>query len=727
MTMGIFDDLIPPQQNQPVANASPPVSGSMFDDLIPSAAPAQQEPSPFYGENPFTPSQEMAKRFEQIKDIETRSETAPGTWREIDRIANKQQDYGLGNAALQGLTFGFGDEAKAAARAAGGEDYSVALAGEREGLKRYREDHPTKALLAELGGALPTVLIPGLNVARGANLAARVGNAAATGAAYGALYGAGTGEGAPGRAISSGTGGILGGLFGGVVPLGVSAVKGAAGAVDHALGNVGSMVRGAVNPEKEASRIVINALERDNPNISDLPGHAVAEMGIAQGRGQPLAVGDLGARHTRAAAKDAARTSIEAKGDLQDLLYGRAGESQGQRLTDFVNHLMGGNTNADARRQALESAAKSQNRAAYERAYREGDVGVWSPEIAGRLASDAFRGAVRDATRIGSDVAGASGERAVRNPFVFNEAGQGFLRKKADGSVEIPNLRFWDKVKQSLDSQIGRAQRAGDKGEVGRLTQLKNAFVADLDAAVPSYADARRGAAAFFGADDALSAGENFVSMKFGAPETRRALTKMSPAERQLFAEGFASRLVDTIKAIPDNRNAAINAAFNNPAARERLTMALGKRRADQLESFLRVENIMDMMKRAVTGGSDTFENFMRMGVASTLGATASGVATGSTDPVNLAIGAIVGGLTRKGAGVVNEAVARRVGEMLASNDPVIVRQALDRIGRSPALKRGIVDLEGLFTRALGVSLGMHGPRPLGSPGEHVGAYNNGG
>lgn len=715
--MGMFDDLIPT-----AASPTPAKPAGMFDDLVPKTAPQSQfEVAP----TDFKPSPEMERRFGQIRDIETRQGTAPGTWREVDRIAQGTQDMGVGNAALQGLTFGLGDEAKAAGRAAmTGTDYNTALAGEREGLERYRKENPIKAGVAEFAGALPTLVVPGLNVMRGAGLAARAANAAATGATYGALYGAGTGEGAVGRATGALTGGVLGGLFGAAVPAVVSGVKGVAGALNDSMGNVAGMVRGALDPEKEAARVVANALGKDAPIGTNIPAMAQDVMETGQRRGQPIILGDVGGERTRATARSAANTSPEARAALESVAYGRAGEAQGQRINQFVNDLMGGNTNADARRQALQAAAAAQNKARYGRAYAEGDAGVWSPNLEGRFDSDAFRRAVTDATRIGADVAGASGERAVRNPFIFDEAGRATLRVEPDGSRELPNLRFWDKVKQSLDGQIDTAKRGGDKGEVARLTQLKNAFVADLDAMVPSYAKARKGAAAFFGAEDALEAGQNFVGMKFGAPETRRALAKMSPAERQLFAEGYASRMVDTIKTIGDNRNVAINALFNSPAAREKVQIAMGKQRADALEAYMRTENIMDMFKRAVTGNSTTARQLIEAGLASTapaaIGAGASSLATGSTDYVTLGVGAIVGALTRRGAGAINERVARKVGEMLASTDPQVVRKAFDLIGRSPAMKRRVIDLENILVRELGLSAGVG--RSVQSPHEPVGA-----
>jgi len=92
----------------------------------------------------------------------------------------------------QGLSFGFGDEAIAGLRSAfTDETYADALAQERAGVEGYRAANPGKAIAAEVAGALPMALIPGLGAARAASLGGRLGQAALRGTGEGALYGAG--------------------------------------------------------------------------------------------------------------------------------------------------------------------------------------------------------------------------------------------------------------------------------------------------------------------------------------------------------------------------------------------------------------------------------------------------------------------------------------------------------------------------------------------------------
>jgi hypothetical protein len=44
------------------------------------------------------------------------------------------------------------------------------------------------------------------------------------------------------------------------------------------------------------------------------------------------------------------------------------------------------------------------------------------------------------------------------------------LAKTANGNEIVPDLRFWDQVKRNLDAGIDKADRAGDREAVSRLT-----------------------------------------------------------------------------------------------------------------------------------------------------------------------------------------------------------------------------------------------------------------
>lgn len=144
----------------------------------------------------------------------------------------------------QGFTFGFADEIEAAVRSVlperfGGGEYEQIRDDLRRRLADYKEANPTEALTAETAGALATMFIPGLNVARGAQLAVQGGKAVAPslarvgaiGAAEGGAYAAGTSEADPfskemARDIAEGA--VTGAILPTAATAGFRGIKGAA-------------------------------------------------------------------------------------------------------------------------------------------------------------------------------------------------------------------------------------------------------------------------------------------------------------------------------------------------------------------------------------------------------------------------------------------------------------------------------------------------------------------
>ena len=123
---------------------------------------------------------------------------------------------------LQGLTFGLYDKMAGAMSGAGAalsggsfnEAYNERTDALREDYDAYKERRPWVSMGAEVAGALPTALIPGLNVARSANLGQAVWRGANAGALGGALYGYGQGEdGASARLGNAASGAVSGRPF----------------------------------------------------------------------------------------------------------------------------------------------------------------------------------------------------------------------------------------------------------------------------------------------------------------------------------------------------------------------------------------------------------------------------------------------------------------------------------------------------------------------------------
>lgn len=615
---------------------------------------------------------------------------------------------GMGNpamgAAAQGATAGFADEiggvvGGAVHAATGGsfsEGYDRITNTARGDLAKFRENNPIGAGVMEAGGALLTLPVTGgVNVARVpaavpgvANALARAGakaaNAAATGAAYGGAYGAGTAEGGPiERAIGAGEGAATGAAIGLATPAATGAVKWIA---QEAFGRPMAAIANAVAPRQRATAAMRQAIVDDAAAAGVSPQQTVRNMEMAQRAGVPLKPLDIG-ESTRQLGRTAANLSPQGRDVLNQAVDQRF-TSQADRLIDTITANAPG-VNAPQTSRLLQDAARQANQRNYSRAYQDGARGVWHEGFEQLTVSPDMQAAIRDATRIGANEAAVRGQRPPRNPFRANQ----------DGTINPipdvqPTLEFWDHVKRSLDGQIGIQQRAGNKEYAAQLTQLKNQLVGYLDRAVPSYAQARNTAASFFGADDALEAGRLFVRRAGDNVGVRNALDRMTPAERQLFGEGFATQLIEDLRNIPD-RLTVINKVFQSPAARERFELALGPQAVDAMEAAMRIEAVMDLGRRAVQGNSTTAQQLIAQGLLGT-GAGAAVSGGDFSNPMTYITAALTVGLARAGRAGMDRAgqqMARELAEMLASNDPQVVRQAIGRIGSQPrvldALRRG--------------------------------------
>jgi hypothetical protein len=390
---------------------------------------------------------------------------------------------------------------------------------------------------------------------------------------------------------------------------------------------------------------------------------------------------DIGGEQTRALARSAANTSPEGRAVINRTINDRF-EGQSDRVTGWLRNTFH-YPDAAAQQDALQQTARTVNRTNYQRSMREGDREIFSPELDRLMGSPAVVDAMRRASTTGKDRAITQGLGAMRQGVTVENGVVTFTRGP-NGVPTYPNLAFWDATKKEIDDAASAAARAGRNGEASTLRDLAGTLRGELDTAVPSYQQARAGAAHFFGAEDALQAGQNFVSRNMSATEARRALTQMSPQERQLFQDGFVSRFVETLSQVGDRRS-ILNKIAESPAAREKLNVALGRARAEELEAGLRVEGIMDLARNAVQGNSTTARQLAELGLAGGAYGFSGGGINPFTDPGAVVNAALVYGAAR-GRNVVNERLSRRVAEMLVSNDPQIILRGVRTIARNQNL-----------------------------------------
>ena len=597
---------------------------------------------------------------------------------------------GLAKLGYETLTGSPGEATKA---------YEQARDAARQELKTAKEQYPGTTLAGELAGAV-AVPLPGVAALRGAGMATRAAGSAGIGFGVGGLSGAGEGETGAERLSKAATGAAVGGVVGGVgSPLVDLAARGAGRATQE----IGRYL--FPNVERRAATLVDRAA-REAARVDPA---ARTRLTPAEAAATPSSVvADITGERGRALARWAANASPEARETLNAMIDPRF-EGQAERVIGWLNNTFHF-PNGPAQREAIEQTAQRVNTPAYARAMRDGAGGVWDAELQRIAGAPAIQSAAREAIPALSNRSITEGFRAPRqNPLTVLDDGRVTLTTTPNGNQIVPDLRFWDQVKRNIDAQIGKAQTQANPSKVDELTQLKNALVEHLDTLVPSYQQARAGAAHFFGARDALDFGKQMVSSGVENHELRRSLAQMSAIERQLAQDGFVSQYINKISGIGDRRN-ILDKINDNPKARERLNIMLGLQRANELEAMLRVEGVMNFIRPAVQGNSTTARQLVELGVAGSYG----GVSAYQQDPQSIAQSLIVGAFAVRGRNT-DQRVARRIAEMLTSHDPAVFQRGLNMVARNQRLMDGIRGLDQRIGRVAGQQgTGLPGVQSLG-------------
>lgn len=447
----------------------------------------------------------------------------------------------------------------------------------------------------------------------------------------------------------SGERAAIGGAVGAALPGAEAALKAGGALASYPI----NQVRKAVNPDAAAERAVKSAVAADLAAPRGVPLNTT-EIAKARAAGQDVRVLDTGGEAVKGLARSAANQSPEARAALMNLIDERYA-GQGPRTAEFIRSLVarpGQNVNAYETREALQAAARAARTPLYETAYKDGAQGIMDPILTQLQGAPAIERAMRAAAGSVKNRAAAGKTTGIRGPNGYT-------------------LEFWDLTKRSLDDRIGQLKKSGAKSAAMELSELRTQTVKALDNAVPSYAPARGTAQSFFKAGDALEAGENFVGGRYDITAARRALAKMTQQERELFAEGFASKFIGQVRGLGDRRD-ILNSINASPAARERFNVALGPNRARAMEAFLRVEDIMDSARKAM-GNSTTVRQMIELGL--------TGYGVYNADPHTIMLAAL-----SYGNRAVNRRVAERVAQQLLSNNPQQFMQGLKQIGSTPML-----------------------------------------
>lgn len=632
-----FLKLSPEQQSATVDEIAGSLGGSFRE-------PAPQEPASNVGQS----------RFEDVGPVKA------GTEGFLAGISGNLRDelYGMSEASgLPKFLGGFRAPVGAARMLFGGgrEDYERARDEKRAEVAQTKEQYPGLFTTGEVAGA---VSLPVGAALRAPTMLGRVVQGAGVGGAYGALSGFGEGEGLGGSLAGAAMGGASGAVLGGAsAPIIEGAAKGIGAALNYPI----NLTRSAMNPGGAAERAIGRAAkeaEQADPNfLNRLPGIS-----------GPATVMDTLGQPGRNLARSAANLSGEARDVLNQTLDPRLA-GQGPRLVDWLDQ--GFNfPNAYSRDQALQVAARATNSAAYPKAYAAGDRAVWSPELERLTGSPSIYESMLGAVRKWKDWQVHDGFGAANPPVRVTPDGQ-LQFTNGKGIPTYPNLQFWDYTARNIADAAQAARNAGKTQEAARLGGLEKQLKTELDKIVPEYKKTREDAKSFFNARDALEAGQNFATQKFNLDETKNALMKMSASERKLFQDGFASQLKEIINNIADRRDVS-NLISNSPTYRDKIQVALGSQKAQELQAILHVENIMQQSLKAVQGNSTTAMQI--------LGAGAAGAGAGGWlgyDPTASGISSALALAGKKG---LDKRVAVEIARALTSRDPTLLQRAIKGI-----------------------------------------------
>lgn len=587
-------------------------------------------------------------------------------------------------AALQGLTFGGGEEATAALRSLfGGTPYETALEQERANLALYREQNPLRAGAFEVAGAIPTAIAAGLaapatggasaaagaaNVARAAGMGARIAQGARTGAvtgtATGALQGFGEGEGGLGERLSSAAGGAAlggaaGGVVGGVAPLAVdrlqAAYRGIRGGAPEAERRLGGIAPGTAAADIEAAL-------------------AARRAGVPA---QPVTLAERLGEQGMTAAEALAQAPGATRQTAADLLRARTAGA-GERVDAGLRAVFGDVEDAYERSLALRAQRQQDAVPAYQRAFAsarpvaEGELAETVERIPTRYRNRAERRAREEAQAVGETV---------------NFKG-------------APTARDLHYLKMGLDQEIDTLFRTGDVGAANLLKPFRERIVGTLDDITKVdgrslYQEAR----ALYAEPSALlraqKLGQDVFSPSMRPQDLRDRLAKMNPDELAEFSNGLMSKIREQISKVKGERN-IVNSFFGDARQKELIRTALeavagnkdaGKLKYELLRRFLETETGMRGFQSQVLGGSATARRLLGQELVGAGAGAGGGLGIGylgGYDPTSAAaLGAAAGGGLRALRTATGGRAQDIMGQRLFETDPMAQMKILTQMAQA--------------------------------------------
>jgi len=533
--------------------------------------------------------------------------------------------------AAEGVPF-VGSYVDEAAGAMFGED---ARQGVRAASGAMDRENPIESAALGLGGTVAGA-VP-LAVAAGPSLIAQAGKTLGTraiqsglgGAVVGALEGAFDGAGKEGDRLGNAQqGGIFGGIAGGV--LGTAAPfagEGIKRALTYLKGSDVSVIAKQLSISAPAARVVKNALDAgDMDQAAEALRRAGPDAMLADA-GQPAAELLDAAANTGGAAGKIARDAVDGRvaavsRDLTKTLDATFGKPSGIKKMA-----------ADVRKET-----SGERSSFYDNAYAQP---IDYSQGRGRMIEGLLKRVPKSAIKDANELMRINGE----------ESAQIIARVGDDGKVTfdtLPDVRQIDYITRALK---GVADKADGQGKLGGQTPLGagyNALATNirnaLKGAVPEYEEALNVAADAISRVKAGDAGYALLRSGTKREDVAAALANATKAERRATLQGVRTYLDDTLAnvsaTISDPNTDAREAMkllreVSSRASRQKLTMALGKKKSEEFFDRLDPTIVAFELRAALSANSKTAIRQSIQGGVREQSAPAMLEVLGSGEPLN--------------------------------------------------------------------------------------------
>ena len=600
------------------------MTGPALSSVLP-VAPGTPEPAPQAPTRPATVPTVSQARYNELRDsvnaMIVRGATPQSVQHYLDlelgtRPVTPPSDpapdtietgfvRGMSMAMLQGVTFGFGDEALGALSG------TLAGVGARAGIDQYRAEYDAwrsvnrkKALAAEVVGAIPTAFLTAgaapLTVGRTLGLGAAVGAVSGAGNAQGDFSIEGLSERARSALLGAGLGAATAGVLRGAVAVAAPVIQAGARALTRGAPRLQEALPGIGSPEGRARQWLAETLASENLS----PAAMMTRAQALTATGAPAVTLDVAGDATLQLAARAAQMRSPLKTEAVEMLLTRQAQ-QPERVAGAFAQLVGagkfGMANAYELEDAVRKTALTQARPFYEKAF--GETVQITPRLREILSHPRFRAAYDIGRSLADDEALAGIGHGLDIPklpapdliesLIARGVPPGRARVLADDMFpsELP-IRALDYAKRGLDVIVDKGlKREGalDRRAAQALMTLRNEVRDELKSQSPSYEAALSLYAGAQEFADALVAGQGFLRASPGA--LARDIAKLSPNERDAFRVGAAQAMYEHLLGATNAAGKAGGSLFGTKTPMSERVRAMFPDAPDVAEHFIRTVN----------------------------------------------------------------------------------------------------------------------------------------